>query len=66
MMYIYTSSQFYFISFRLNKCVLQLKRLSNNMNVVFDKPAPIFRVYTTLPGYSRFYTFKRLENNLKF
>ena len=48
MVYSYTSSESYFIIFRLNKCLLQFKRLSNNMNVVFYKPVPMCKVYALL------------------
>ena len=41
MVYIYTLSKLYFVIFRLNECILQFKRLSNNMNAVFDIPAQI-------------------------
>ena len=49
MVYIYTLSKLYFVIFRLNECILQFKRLSNNMNAVFDITNSIFK---TLIDYS--------------
>ena len=43
-----TSSEFYLTIFNLNECILQFKRLSNNMNVVFLKLFPISGVCTAL------------------
>ena len=48
MVYSFTSSECYFIIFNWNESILQFKRLSNNTNVVFLKPVPIFGVWILL------------------